>query len=71
MNTIWPNSRQKQPEKAPATLAYKALNKAHMNKLRLLFRNTHALAKNRKSFLDYTWLCDLDEVKVRFIKNLQ
>ncbi|XP_013379578.1 zinc finger protein 862 [Lingula anatina] len=57
------DSRKLQPEMSPATLACQALNKAHMEKLRLLFRNTHALAKNRKSFLDYKWLCDLDEVK--------
>ena len=29
----------------------------------LLFRNAHALAKNRRTFADFPWLCDLDERK--------
>ena len=47
-----------------ATKALLSLNKAHMGKLRLLFRNGHALAKHVKSFRDFKWLCQLDEVKV-------
>lgn len=29
----------------------------------MLFRNAHAVAKNKKSLADNRWLCDLDEVK--------
>ena len=31
--------------------------------VRLLFRNAHAVSKNKKSLADYRWLCDLDELK--------
>jgi hypothetical protein len=31
--------------------------------MEILFRNTHALAKNSKSVKDFTWLCELDEAK--------
>ena len=37
--------------------------KQYTGKLRLLFRNAHAVSKNKKSLADYQWLCDLDEVK--------
>ena len=37
--------------------------KQYSGKLRLLFRNPHALAKNKKSLSDFKWLCDLDEAK--------
>lgn len=37
--------------------------KQYTGKLRLLFRNAHAVSKNKKSLADYRWLCDLDEVK--------
>ena len=30
----------------------------------VLFRNGHARAKHGKSFRDFKWLCQLDEVKV-------
>ena len=39
------------------------LNQQHTSKLRILFRNAHALAKYRKPFRDYSWLCELDEAK--------
>ena len=50
-------------EKTPATLPRQQLLKHHTNKLRLLFRNAHAVSKNKKSLADYQCLCDLDEVK--------
>ena len=31
--------------------------------MELLFRNAHAVVKQRKSFKDYEWLCRLDEMK--------
>lgn len=52
-----------QPEKPPANLARLQMLKQYTGKLRLLFRNAHAVAKNKKSLSDYQWLCDLDEVK--------
>ncbi|KAG1685114.1 Zinc finger protein 862 [Nymphon striatum] len=55
--------RKEHPETAPAKIAQLQLHKANSEKLTLLFRNTHALAKHRKSFRDYLWLCELDEVK--------
>ena len=39
------------------------LNKQVFNRLTMLFRNAHALAKTRRPFTDFTWLCDLDEKK--------
>ena len=51
------------PEKTPANLARQQLLKQYTSKLRLLFRNAHAVSKNKKSLADYQWLCDLDEVK--------
>ncbi|KAG1649403.1 Zinc finger protein 862 [Nymphon striatum] len=55
--------RKEHPETAPAKIAQLQLHKANSEKLTLLFRNTHALAKHRKSFRDYLWLCELDKVK--------
>ena len=37
--------------------------KQYSRKLRLLFRNAHAVAKHKKSISDYNWLCHLDEAK--------
>lgn len=51
------------PEKTPAYLARQQMLKQYYGKLRLLFRNAHALAKNKKSLSDFKWLCDLDEAK--------
>ena len=51
------------PEKTPANLARQQMLKQYTGKLRLLFRNAHAVSKNKKSLADYRWLCDLDEVK--------
>lgn len=51
------------PEKMPANLARQQMLKQYTGKLRLLFRNAHAVSKNKKSLADYRWLCDLDEVK--------
>lgn len=51
------------PEKTPANLARKQMLKQYTGKLRLLFRNAHAVSKNKKSLADYRWLCDLNEVK--------
>ena len=50
-------------KKTPAYLARQQLLKQYSGKLRLLFRNTHAVAKHKKSISDYNWLCDLDEAK--------
>ena len=49
-----------QPDKAPGRDAEKRLNKMHLAKLQLFFKNAHALAKFRKPIRDYTWLCQLD-----------
>ena len=50
-------------KKTPANLARQQMLKQYTSKLRLLFRNAHAVSKNKKSLADYRWLCDLDEVK--------
>ena len=39
------------------------LNKHVFARLTVLFRNAHALAKTRRPFTDFTWLCELDEKK--------
>ena len=52
-----------EPDSAPAKVALKKLNSQYSEKLRILFRNAQALAKHMKPFRDFTWLCDLDEVK--------
>ena len=51
------------PEESPAVKAVQQLNQQHTAKLRILSRNAHALAKYRKPFQDYSWLCELDEAK--------
>ena len=53
----------KEPSKAPASHALSKLDKETEHKMEILFRNTHALAKNSNSFKDFTWLCELDEAK--------
>ncbi len=53
----------KKPEAAPAVKAFQQLNQQHMSKMQILFRNAQALAKYRKPFRDYSWLCQLDEAK--------
>jgi hypothetical protein len=38
--------------------------RAHeVNKMSILFCNVHSLAKHRRPFTDYDWLCELDEKK--------
>ena len=51
------------PGKTPAFLARQQLLKQYSGKLRLLLRNAHALAKNKKPLSEFKWLCDLDEAK--------
>jgi hypothetical protein len=52
----------KEPSKAPASHALSKLEKETEHKMEILFRNTHAVAKNN-SFKDFIWLCELDEAK--------
>lgn len=53
----------KEPSKASASHDLSKLDKETVHKMEILFHNTHALAKNNKSFKDFTWLCELDEAK--------
>lgn len=43
--------------------AQKQLQSAVIDKLKHLFRNTHAVVKNDRPLLDYQWLCELDKAK--------
>ncbi|XP_023933505.1 zinc finger protein 862-like [Lingula anatina] len=51
------------PAAAPALKAHLNMTKQVRDKMNIKFRNIHAVLKNRKSFRDYMWLCDLDEAK--------
>ena len=42
---------------------YQTLVKADYNRMVIKFRNAHAVAKHRKSFCDYQFLCKLDKAK--------
>jgi hypothetical protein len=40
-----------------------ALQKENLEKLAKMFRTCHALVKNNRPLSDFTWICDLDEMK--------
>jgi hypothetical protein len=50
-------------EDTAASKAMLMLKKDTADKMALLFRNIHALVKNRKSLRDFGWLCELDTIK--------
>ena len=52
------------PQKTPANLARQRMHKQYTGKLRLLFRNTHAVAKTKKPIADY------DESEAEMIEEL-
>lgn len=39
------------------------LKRADYDKMAIKFRTAHAIAKHNKSFLDYTFICQLDKMK--------
>lgn len=39
------------------------LHKKNANQLKILSRSAHALAKHRRSFTDFQWLCSSDKAK--------
>ena len=43
--------------------AYLALKETERNRLSYLFRNAHAIMKNNRPLIDFTWLCHLDMAK--------
>lgn len=59
---MW-EAKQTEPGKTIAAQALQAMNASVFNRLKILFRNVHALIKNRRPFTDFVWLCNLDEVK--------
>ncbi|KAJ8884093.1 hypothetical protein PR048_015950 [Dryococelus australis] len=57
------NSRNAEPEKLVAEKALQSLNKEALQKISILFRNSHAIAKHGRPFTDFKWLCELDKKK--------
>ncbi|KAJ8876937.1 hypothetical protein PR048_021387 [Dryococelus australis] len=55
--------RPAQPGKSVAEKALQSLNKEALEKMRILFRNSHAFAKHGRPFTDFKWLCELDKKK--------
>ena len=39
------------------------LNQTVFERMKVMFRNVHALVKNRRSFSDFPWMLELDEKK--------
>ncbi|KAK3094070.1 hypothetical protein FSP39_023772 [Pinctada imbricata] len=57
------SGKSKPIEKTDAAHVIHSLNRENFNKLEKMFRNCHALVKNNRPLSDFTWLCDLDEMK--------
>ena len=62
-----PKSNERNGEKSEAGQLLDALKEKDRYKMRILFRNAHAVAKNNKSFMDYVMICKLDIAKERDI----
>ena len=50
------------PGTNPAERALQVMNKENFNKMRILFRISHSIAKQSRPFCDYAWSADLHEV---------
>lgn len=50
------------PGTTPAERALQAMNQENFNKMRILFRISHSIAKKGRPFSDYAWSADLHEV---------
>lgn len=50
------------PGTNPAERALQAMNQENFNKMRILFRISHYIAKKGRPFSDYAWSADLHEV---------
>lgn len=50
-------------EESTATKTIVIMNKAAVDKLTLLFRNAHCIAKSGRPYTDYVTLCSLDQAK--------
>ena len=51
------------PGTTPVVRLLQQMNAEAIEKLRILFRTAHAVAKHSRPFTDYVWLCNLDEKK--------
>ena len=49
--------------KSEASRVLQSLNKSQMERLSILFRNAHAVAKKGRPYTDYVWMCQLDQMK--------
>ena len=49
------------PGTNPAEKALQTMNEQHFEKMRILFRVAHSIAKKSRPFKDYTWILDLHE----------
>ncbi len=61
-------SQLNNPE-SKAKVALKSLHKQALPKMRILFRNAHALVKYKHPFTDIVWLCKLDQAKGLPVSN--
>lgn len=63
-HTLKMNEGKSKPvEESEARKIISTLNKENFEKLEKMFRTCHALIKNNRPLSDFTWICDLDEVK--------
>ncbi|MGL6082801.1 MAG: hypothetical protein ACRC4N_10185 [Gammaproteobacteria bacterium] len=46
------------PEETAAVKALTSMKAAQFEKMRLLFRNVHAIGKKMRPFSDYVWMCE-------------
>ncbi|KAK0135054.1 Zinc finger protein 862 [Merluccius polli] len=50
-------------QQAPCVISLVKLPEATKEKMAILFRTSHAIAKNARPFSDFKWMCNLDEKK--------
>ena len=56
-------ARRAAPGTSQAEKMLKGMNVAAVNRLKLLFRNAHAVARNCRPYTDYRWMTELDSAK--------
>lgn len=56
-------AQQAPPGSTPMQQMSRTMNAKAFEKLKLLFRTSHAIAKHCRPFTDYVWTCNVDEIK--------
>ena len=56
-------AKHRKPGTSQAERILETLSKDAFDKLSLLFRSVHSLAKHARPFTDFTWMCELDVAK--------